>query len=586
MPGKRPYVETLDANAVQGVVGPSFGVGKSGGGGTPVLSISILGDETKTCFTDVPVRFQVFILISETGSLAHVSTQLKVSIVEENSAKVIEAVRPGEGGLVELESPVDGCIKNGQGVFSVTVREGAFPWATQVKFHFLACDGHLPTAMSGFSPVLTIRKAAISFVKTSGRALEPLWYKDEGGKQNTLDMSVVVKCISTGEPCADVRLTALLVYENMVPVSNQDIMRLIDGTSLETNAAGVAVVKTRITEVSHRHQGQRFRILISPDIRRAPMTADIAPAASEPILVLSKRKTKVTKSGTEGRPDSSFSLMRRDSPAHSMSRQSSAASTGWSSEPLSSATNGGEMDAALESWLGEAVRLVNELQWQRMGFEADEGGRPDMRRPIFRCPICKRGREEEPYAATAGLSSNRLPHRANSLIQQSSHGQSQSTLTASGLHEPGCSVGTVLESYAARNGSIVQEGNSHGAPLQQQGMPPPLLNPPTSTPSNSLHGLYAASRKMCFSTPSSTSTPGVALGKSAYTQDGKLLGFLREVNRSDRIADCELVRVADVPECTPSLRAQLEAAYAQDDSLVIVGAGIGGSLVASMALWE
>lgn len=49
----------------------------------------------------------------------------------------------------------------------------------------------------------------------------------------------------------------------------------------------------RVNEVSNRHQGQLFQILIAPDINQSPMSGDIGCVLSTPIEVKSKVITHI-----------------------------------------------------------------------------------------------------------------------------------------------------------------------------------------------------------------------------------------------------------------------------------------------------
>ncbi|CAN0484418.1 unnamed protein product, partial [Hapterophycus canaliculatus] len=62
-----------------------------------------------------------------------------------------------------------------------------------------------------------------------------------------------------------VPLTLALVYENGTEVHSQDILQVQSDTQLVTNELGRAHLKFKITEVSQRHQSQRFCIKICPD---------------------------------------------------------------------------------------------------------------------------------------------------------------------------------------------------------------------------------------------------------------------------------------------------------------------------------
>ncbi|CAN0081862.1 unnamed protein product, partial [Sphacelaria rigidula] len=73
-----------------------------------------------------------------------------------------------------------------------------------------------------------------------------------------------------GKEQPNVPLNLALVYEAGTEVHSQEILQVQSDTQLLTNDNGRANLKFKITEVSQRHQSQKFRVKISPDLRTNP----------------------------------------------------------------------------------------------------------------------------------------------------------------------------------------------------------------------------------------------------------------------------------------------------------------------------
>mmetsp|Transcript_39747 Transcript_39747/g.40519 ORF Transcript_39747/g.40519 Transcript_39747/m.40519 type:complete len:347 (+) Transcript_39747:177-1217(+) len=121
-----------------------------------------------------------------------------------------------------------------------------------------------------------------------------IWYKDEGGRENSIEMTVFL----VGENDMKIRhravgLRIFLKYDNGHDCPQQDILKIRSDTKLCIDeTSGEANIKFRIDEVSRSHQKQLFRVMISPDPLHYPPTSDISPDISVPIEVRSKRSKK------------------------------------------------------------------------------------------------------------------------------------------------------------------------------------------------------------------------------------------------------------------------------------------------------
>ncbi|CAN0485592.1 unnamed protein product, partial [Laminaria digitata] len=69
------------------------------------------------------------------------------------------------------------------------------------------------------------------------------WYKDEGGKNNCIDITVQVREKTSGVPRPGVPLNLALVYEIGTEVHSQDILQVQTDVPLASNESGRANIK-------------------------------------------------------------------------------------------------------------------------------------------------------------------------------------------------------------------------------------------------------------------------------------------------------------------------------------------------------
>jgi hypothetical protein len=83
-----------------------------------------------------------------------------------------------------------------------------------------------------------------------------------------------------------VDLEAKLIYSNGVQVEDQYILLINPDSKRAIDENGNALFKVRVTEVSNKHRGQLFQVVVSARTR-----ADVSPAFSVPVDVKSKRNS-------------------------------------------------------------------------------------------------------------------------------------------------------------------------------------------------------------------------------------------------------------------------------------------------------
>lgn len=114
-----------------------------------------------------------------------------------------------------------------------------------------------------------------------------VWYKDEGGKDKCIEINVSLRDASGLLVCNEhVDLGAKLNYCNGEQVLDQDILVVSHDSKRTIDEHGNASIKFRINEVSNRHRGNLFQLVIFARTR-----ADISPALCTPVDVKSKRNT-------------------------------------------------------------------------------------------------------------------------------------------------------------------------------------------------------------------------------------------------------------------------------------------------------
>lgn len=155
--------------------------------------------------------------------------------------------------------------------------------------------------LQGVSNVYTVASNPFFSVKhkliiTEENAAPYSWYKDEGGKDKCIEL--LVSLVDANQQLVvnrSVPIRVVLVYQGGQPVEHQEILQ-ISPDSASTIKAGIGRIRVRINEVSTRHRGQLFQVLITPDVLRHPALGDIAHIHCTPVEVKSKRNTirKVT----------------------------------------------------------------------------------------------------------------------------------------------------------------------------------------------------------------------------------------------------------------------------------------------------
>ena len=157
-----------------------------------------------------------------------------------------------------------------------------------VRFMAFTLEGDL-NSVFGYSIPLTVVRYRLKIQEEFSEHGSYIWMKDVGGKDKSIDLNVSL--VDTSDKVVlnrRVPLRVRLLYSNGAAVPQQDILHLSPDSQLVIGANGSARIKCRINEVSSRHQGQLFQVLVSPDFELPSSLADISPCRSVPVEVKSK----------------------------------------------------------------------------------------------------------------------------------------------------------------------------------------------------------------------------------------------------------------------------------------------------------
>lgn len=220
----------------------------------------------------------------------------------------------------------------------------------------------------------------------------PIWYKDEGGRDKCIEVFVDL-VDGAGERVSgeEIPVKVSLLYEDYLPVTKQDILRLSSDSKQVVDGSGTAALRLRIEDVSKNHQSKGFVIKVGPDTQHSPLNSDISPDISTPISVRSKRNRR-NKQG--GRNEEDISVVGSAmSLRGSMDLALPVSQNPLHDAPPHLAAPDAKIDAAANpvlkalssviTWTRTVVNGLYQIQWQLIGYESKPDGSPDITRPLF-----------------------------------------------------------------------------------------------------------------------------------------------------------------------------------------------------------
>ena len=221
------------------------------------------------------------------------------------------------------------------------------------------------------TPAITLVRAKLSV--TVGNDWTDIWYKDEGGRDKSIETIVSARDSQDNILHEPIQLEIRLCYDakGTPTVANQEILKRMGaadrGIQIDPET-GKAKIRFRVEDVSKNHQGQNFVLKVY-----AAKTAgnnNIGPAVTPPINVRSKRNKKQRTTGARG----SMQEMvhgERGTPIPS------------SSINVSYLSNEQIRDAVQDviRWSEEVVNGMYHIQWRVMGYASNADGSVDYSRP-------------------------------------------------------------------------------------------------------------------------------------------------------------------------------------------------------------
>jgi hypothetical protein len=257
-----------------------------------------LGEVTSNIFVDDCLSIPMF-LVDDADKLNSPPEQFNKVTVQCRVELAAGAVN-AEDTKCQLADPVfapafdvepDSCIirSNGTGTLRLTFR--------QVSMNFENRKFVLCVSMKNNAREVVAAQTKPLFVISQQLVLNEdysstyTWYKDEGGKDKCIEYAVhMVDRVGSKVKGKKVALKVTLMYKNGQQVPQQNILTVLPDSKLVLDErSGSALIRVRINEVSTRHQGQFFQVLVSPDIAVGPSTADVCPVLSVAVDVKSKR---------------------------------------------------------------------------------------------------------------------------------------------------------------------------------------------------------------------------------------------------------------------------------------------------------
>lgn len=116
-----------------------------------------------------------------------------------------------------------------------------------------------------------------------------VWFKDQGGRQKCIDIVVgLVGENSENITNRSIPIKIRLQYLGGESVVKQEILEVTRDSCMYIGATGRTELKVRINEVSMRHQGRCFCVVVTPDTLKDPTCSDVSPATTSGIEIRSK----------------------------------------------------------------------------------------------------------------------------------------------------------------------------------------------------------------------------------------------------------------------------------------------------------
>jgi hypothetical protein len=399
------------------------------------IPVYLVDEANKLCrprepFSKVAVRSRI--VVNDTESRPSCSDKTYKDMNSSDTAALVELADSNLAPAFDVEE--DSCFLGGDGVGTLRVifRQLSMNFENR-KFVLCVCLENQTRRDMEATPAQTTHFFVISqklVLMEENKSLYT-WRKDEGSKQKCIvyRVSLVDRHgkIVVGKKVA---LKLTLLYKSGQIVPHQNIMMVHPDSELMLNGhQEYVVIRVRINEVSTRHMGQPFQVLIEPDIAVMPSTADVCPVLSVPVEVRSKRNNRATAVDDDNMSDisenprkkslrsserSSRDIMRSEptrpdylnNQTSFQATQSRSISSG-PSRPRTDPVTVADAIEKLTAWAEIVIEGLESIQWERVGYAMGANGRPDLNKPLFNIP--------NPHTTIAEIIEGYLDHAKPSL---------------------------------------------------------------------------------------------------------------------------------------------------------------------------
>jgi len=233
-------------------------------------------------FSNIPFDIHIHLIDDNTGKLIcgeDIPLEINLLLFNEDGA----SIKLNEYLVIDVPHPV--LPRSGSVIFKATITTTSMAHGNN-KFVLEIVPINHPYIRAIKSDPMTV----ITYELVISKQPPTLWYKDQGGRDNFMEMSVkLVDHRNVNVTARRVPLKMSLFYENGIMVPKQDILK-VEGELIILERKGDTTIRFRIEEVSRSHQRQKFFVRISPDTHLNPRNHDINSVESTPIEVMSKPK--------------------------------------------------------------------------------------------------------------------------------------------------------------------------------------------------------------------------------------------------------------------------------------------------------
>jgi len=267
---------------------------------------------------------------------------------------------------------------------------------TQYTIFFSPTSAKPPSIANNISfASLTPIQIVSAKIVTDDKNWLDVWFKDEGGRDKSMEAKVsLIDASANIVKNRRIPLTITLLYDNELStkVMKQETLRILSSPRHFIDPqTGECSVQFRIEDVSKNHQGQNFKLEITPDVSKV---FDIARTCTPPVSIRSKRNKRL-RSATSRNENDNYT------PPHPNHRAAGGGSTtpstgavgaiptlhGSAFEKTIGLTGVPDIQRLRQAmkgvidWTEEIINGLYPLKWQLIGYAQFPDGSVDYNRP-------------------------------------------------------------------------------------------------------------------------------------------------------------------------------------------------------------